>query len=324
MPNEPAETNFKHAVRLKAYAIAELGGLIWAYMGPAEKLPPLPKFEWTQVPENYCHLSKMWQECNWLQALEGAIDNAHAGFLHCALTDKTTRAGLRGYWENSQAPRLEVHLTDYGFMYTAIRALAGNENYVRAYQYVMPFHQFFPSQIAHSGSAAKLKKPTVRGHMFVPMDDENCMVYNWTYTFADQPLSEADSEQLGRHIGSAPEELTADFRKLRNKDNDWLIDRQVQKTETYTGIEGITTQDHAIQESMGPIVDRSRERLGSTDKAIVAARRLLIEAAKTVREGGDPPGLGASYYSIRAVERVLPDGVDCLEALKADVNPSGR
>jgi len=164
----------------------------------------------------------------------------------------------------------------------------------------------------------------VRGHMFVPMDGENCMVYNWTYTFADQPLSEADSEQLGRHIGSAPEELTADFRKLRNKDNDWLIDRQVQKTETYTGIEGITTQDHAIQESMGPIVDRSRERLGSTDKAIVAARRLLIEAAKTVREGGDPPGLGASYYSIRAVERVLPDGVDCLEALKADVNPSGR
>jgi phthalate 4,5-dioxygenase len=189
---------------------------------------------------------------------------------------------------------------------------------------VMPFHQFFPSQIAHSGSAAKLKKPTVRGHMFVPMDDENCMVYNWTYTFADQPLSEADSEQLGRHIGSAPEELTADFRKLRNKDNDWLIDRQVQKTETYTGIEGITTQDHAIQESMGPIVDRSRERLGSTDRAIVAARRLLIEAAKTVREGGDPPGRGASYYSIRAVERVLPDGVDCLEALKADVNPSGR
>jgi phthalate 4,5-dioxygenase len=150
------------------------------------------------------------------------------------------------------------------------------------------------------------------------------MVYNWTYTFADQPLSEADSEQLGRHIGSAPGELTADFRKLRNKDNDWLIDRQVQKTETYTGIEGITTQDHAIQESMGSIVDRSRERLGSTDKAIVAARRLLLDAAKTVREGGDPPGIGASYYSIRAVERVLPNGVDCLEALKEDVNPSRR
>ena len=97
MPNEPAESNFKHAVRLKAYATAELGGLIWAYMGSPEKIPPLPKFEWTQVPENYRHLSKMWQECNWLQALEGAIDNAHAGFLHRALTDKTTRAGLRGY-----------------------------------------------------------------------------------------------------------------------------------------------------------------------------------------------------------------------------------
>src|SRR6266705_1138211 len=135
----------------------------------------------------------------------------------------------------------------------------------------MPFHQFFPSQIAHSGSAAKLKKPTVRGHMFVPMNDENCMVYNWTYTFAEQSLTEADSEQLACHIGSALEELAADFRKLRNKDNDWLIDRQVQKIEIYIGIEGITTQDHAIQESMGSIVDRSRERLGSIDKVIVAA-----------------------------------------------------
>jgi hypothetical protein len=155
------------------------------------------------------------------------------------------------------------------------------------------------------------------------MDDENCMVYNWTYTFAEQPLTEADSEQLGRHIGSAPRELTADFRKVRNRFNDWLIDRQVQKTETYTGIEGITTQDHAIQESMGPIVDRSRERLGSTDKAIVAARRLLLDAAQKVREGGDPPGIDTSYYLIRAVERVLPDGVDCIEALKAEVNPVG-
>src|SRR5437588_1425539 len=127
MPNEPQETNFKHAVRLKAYPTAEMGGLIWAYMGPPEKVPPLPKFEWTQVPENYRHLSKMWQECNWLQALEGAIDNAHAGFLHRALTDKTTRAGLRGYWESSQTPRLDVHLTDYGFMYTATRALPGRE-----------------------------------------------------------------------------------------------------------------------------------------------------------------------------------------------------
>jgi hypothetical protein len=75
---------------------------------------------------------------------------------------------------------------------------------------------------------------------------------------------------------------------------------------------------------MGPIVDRSRERLGSTDKAIVAARRLLLDTAKVVRDGGNPPGVDTSYYSVRAVERVLPDGVDCLEALKSEVNPAGR
>jgi len=111
--------------------------------------------------------------------------------------------------------------------------------------------------------------------------------------------------------GRGPSEFTAGFRKVRNKDNDWLIDRQVQKTETFTGIDGVNIQDHAVQESMGPVVDRTRENLVNSDAAVFAMRRLLIHGAKAVQEGGDPPGLKPSYYSIR------PTG-------SSPVKPAGR
>ena len=96
------------------------------------------------------------------------------------------------------------------------------------------------------------------------------------------------------------------FRSLRNRSNDWGIDRAMQKTETYTGIPGINQQDRAVQESMGYIVDRSRENLGPADKAVVATRKLLLEAMETVERGGDPPGVSSSYYEARAAELVVP------------------
>ena len=108
-----------------------------------------------------------------------------------------------------------------------------------------------------------------------------------------------------------------------SKANNWGIDRRVQKTETFTGIEGVNHQDRAVQESMGPIVDRSREHLGQTDKAITSTRRQLLEAVKMVAEGFNPKGADASYYDIRAVERVLPPGVNWLQALKDEMYPTG-
>jgi len=113
--------------------------------------------------------------------------------------------------------------------------------------------------------------------------------------------------------------VTGDFRKLRNRDNDWLIDRRVQKMETHTGIEGFTLQDHAVQESMGPIVDRSLEHLGSSDKAVVAARLLLLKAARVVEAGGDPPAIAPSYYRIRAIEKVLPKNVAWRDVLRKEI-----
>lgn len=318
MPNEPPESNFKDKIRLTAYPTVEMGDIVWAYLGPESKTPALPKFECMQVPKTHRHVSKTWQECNWLQALEGGLDTAHISFLHWGLSHKAygkmapdDPAGLR--WR-ARSPELDVDVTDYGFRYAGIRHLGEQGDYVRTYHYVLPWTQLRANQALtaqRTKSGASEWRTIIAGHFWVPMDDENCMVWNWDYSFGDDPLSE-DHRKDDR---SGALDIYGDFRKKRNKDNDWLIDREVQRTKTYTGIEGVNTQDHAVQESMGPIVDRTGEHLGSTDKAVIKARQLLLEGVETVRAGGDPRGLAPTYYKLRAIEKVIPLGVSWREEL---------
>jgi hypothetical protein len=113
------------------------------------------------------------------------------------------------------------------------------------------------------------------------------------------------------------------FRSQRNRGNNYLIDRQAQKTETFTGITGINVQDRAVQETMGPIVDRSKEHLGPADRAIIVTRQQLMQAIKTYRDGGVPPGLEDSYYTVRAAEAVIPNDVDWKETLLPEMYPAG-
>ncbi|HEY8695480.1 MAG TPA: Rieske 2Fe-2S domain-containing protein [Chloroflexota bacterium] len=317
MMNEPEELQFKSKIRITSYPTVELGGLIWTYMGAGAKTPPPPKFEWTQVPATHRHVTKAWEECNWLQALEGGLDTSHAPIMHRRLRPESTAEGISpaSFFARGKAPIVEVDPTDYGYTYYGVRDLPNEPNiFVRAYHYVMPFTQIRASQF---GRGADQFKPIISGHYWVPMDDENCMVYNWCYSFGQQPLDEWDRHDSAAGAANVYEDQG--YRKRRNKDNNWLIDRQLQKTETFTGIPGVNTQDHAIQESMGPIVDRSLEHLGPADKAIITLRQLLLRGVKTVQEGGDPPGLGETYYWIRAIERVLPEGTDYREALTDEI-----
>jgi hypothetical protein len=134
------------------------------------------------------------------------------------------------------------------------------------------------------------------------------MVYNWEQSTTG-PLT--DEDRLERRLGNGPPDVDqATFRSLRNRANDYLLDRRVQKTETFTGIEGINVQDRAVQESMGTIVDRSREHLGPADRAVIQARRLLLHATRTVEAGGTPPGVAPSYYDLCPAEAVVPRTAD--------------
>ena len=135
------------------------------------------------------------------------------------------------------------------------------------------------------------------------------MVYNWAYSVGGEPLSEED--RLERGIGNGPLHVDqATFRSKANRQNDYLIDRAVQKSLSFSGIDGVNVQDRAIQETMGRIVDRSQEHLGPADKAIIQLRRLLRQAVRTVEEGGTPAGVRSSYYQLRAAEKVVPRTVD--------------
>src|SRR5687768_15938494 len=140
MPSEPAESNFKDKVRIPAYPTYEVGGVVWCYMGPPEKKPAPPLFSWTQVPAERRSMSKVWQQCNWLQALEGGIDNVHSTFLHSGRPPgmKFDESSPRNRGRNvSKAPLIEVVPQDYGFTYGSVLDMgAEGTNFVRGYQWV--------------------------------------------------------------------------------------------------------------------------------------------------------------------------------------------
>ena len=312
--NEPEP--FCDKIRITAYPTVELGGVVWTYMGPPELQPPLPKFEWTQVPESHRVVTKVWQECNWLQALEGGIDTSHAPILHRTLRADSPLPGINfaSPFVQGEAPKLVVENTDYGYRYFGVRPLGDDEVFIRAYHYVLPFHQVRPhrTQGGDAGSA---------GHIWVPIDDDNCMVWNWYYSLGEAPLTEEDRRL--RSSGNGPDDVdfTNEFRSHANARNNYHIDRQAQKTETFTGIRGVNTQDRALQESMGPIVDRSQEHLGPADRAIIVARQLLGQAIRTHQDGGAPLGVEGSYYAVRATEGSMPNNADWKEACLREMYP---
>src|SRR5438105_10057766 len=152
--NEPGDTSFADKVHITTYPTTEVGGVIWAYLGSADRQPAQPNFSWTQVPDTHRHVSKVIEECNWLQALEGGIDTSHAPILHRTITANTSRPGVnvRSAFVRGSAPKLEVDLTDYGYRYFGIRELPEGGVYVRGYHYIMPFTQLRPAQIGSNDS----------------------------------------------------------------------------------------------------------------------------------------------------------------------------
>jgi phthalate 4,5-dioxygenase len=314
LPSEPANSPMKDEVKLTAYPTVEKAGIIWAYLGPKSAMPAPPDYEWVRAPATHCSVSKTYEACNYLQALEGGLDTAHSSFLH------NNRLGdnfqLR---QRDRAPRLDVERTPYGYYYVSTRQAGDEGTYVRLYHYVMPFQQM------RGGIRTIYQQndvPKLDGHIWVPIDDEQTSVYNWRYS-ADpavelpEDLNEAYEKSSGR---GKDDLIPGTFKLKRNVENDFLIDRQVQRTETYTGIDGVNTQDFAIQQGMGPIVDRSQEYLGSTDRAIITLRRLLLEATEAVERGEMPLGADPkTHRDVRPFDGIVPPGGNWRETFAEDL-----
>jgi phthalate 4,5-dioxygenase oxygenase subunit len=312
MPSEPPYSKFRLRVSIKAYPTHEAGGVIWAYMGPQERMPAPPDYEWMRVPDTHRRISKTGEGCNYLQAIEGGIDTAHSSFAH-----NNDIGNPRLLRSRDTHPRLEVDRRDHGFTYASVRNISDEQTYLRVYQFIMPFQQSRGGLLDFEGNQAKL--PSIHGHLWVPIDDEHTFVYNWMYAADDRyPISD---EYWGDHesrMGRGKEHFQPGTYWLKlDQSNDYGIDRQVQRTKTFTGIEGINTQDFALQTGMGPIVDRSTEALGSTDMAIQTARRMLLEAADEVEADHDPIGIEPEGHRLaRGADLLVPRGSEWRDVSK--------
>jgi phthalate 4,5-dioxygenase oxygenase subunit len=297
MPNEPADSTFKERVQHTAYPTAEYADLIWVYMGPPTFEPELPRFEWATVPSTHRHVSKWIQETNWLQGMEGEIDSSHISFLHSYIdpdaapfTDPERYRGVR-IAQQDGAPRLTLLPTDYGYVYGARRNADDGNFYWRVTQWLLPMYSLIPSPDWPRG-----------GRAWVPIDDEHTWTFAYSYN-AERPLSERDLRGFASGAAFPPRLIPETFQPLANQQNDYLMDRSVQRTRSYTGIWGVNDQDRSLQESMGAILDRTIEHLGSADLAVIQARRILLNALGDLQNGIAPAAAGnGALYQVRAYD----------------------
>jgi phthalate 4,5-dioxygenase oxygenase subunit len=310
IPSEPEASRFAKKIKLRSYPLVERGGLLWTYMGPLEAQPPLPEWEFITVPRNQTFSSKRLQESNWLQAMEGGIDSSHVSFLHRGdLNTDPLFKGAKGneYNLSDARPVFEVVESEGGLYIGARRNAENGHYYWRITQWVMPSFTMIAPRGTHS----------VHGHFWIPIDDEAC----WAWSYDYHPIRELTPVEVaamrdgkGVHVRYVP----GTYRPLANRDNDYLIDRAAQKAgRTFSGVDGISMQDASLQESMGPIVDRTKENLASTDNGIIMARHRLLRAVKAlVDQGVVPPGVDAAHQKVRSAAIVLPPDVPFSEGAR--------
>ena len=315
MPGEPAGSAFKDKVRAVAYPCVERAGLVWAYLGPRPTPAPMPDLEPILAADPAIQIYQ--RECNWMQALEGDIDTGHTVFLHLGSVrpEEVPPGTWARYVLDDRAPDYEVVDTDGGVMYGAGRRAEADTAYWRIAHFLFPFYAMVPTGVLGL---------EIRVRAWVPMDDEHTLFMTIS---RDAPPA---ARTVGRQVVGPPEVLPnttgwyGRFRCVATEANDYLIDRKAQREGSYTGIGSILLQDQAVTESMGPIYDRTQERLAASDQMIIRTRRRLIEAARALRDRGQtPPGVDQpEAYAVRSGGVVLPRSADWIEATR-DLRKAG-
>jgi phenylpropionate dioxygenase-like ring-hydroxylating dioxygenase large terminal subunit len=292
MPSEPAESNFKDKVKVKSYPVEERGGVLFAYLGPADKPAEMPDIEWTNVPGERRMMAHFTLECNWVQNLEGDVDSSHVGFLHANALRSVTSPDAP-YQAFDKAPYWFIEQTDYGMALAARRGTPeGDTYYWRINQWLLPYYTLVASNLART---------RIHSHIWVPLDDTHTEVWCVEWTTDGTELTERERWSLTRgplaHIPTFdPETHTL----KANAANHYLQDRLAQKSISFSGIEGIREQDGAMVEGMGAIVDRTAEHLGTSDTAVITLRRRLLQDAKDLANLGQEP-FAATHGSLYAV-----------------------
>ena len=310
MPNTPEGESFREKVApFAVYPAVEMGGLVWAYMGPPEQKPELPDYELNAVPAVNRYISKMFINGNWMQGLEGDIDSSHVSFLHGRADNAVAELAKMGRMNTTmfqdKAPRWQFKETGYGIMLAAQRTGPSDTLYWRVNQWLMPSFTMI---------AAKPGTP-IHFQVRVPADDEHQIYYRIIW-HPERPLTESELYAARESGVNFPEIIPGTFNPHENRENNYLIDRVLQKSGTlFTGIKSIPAQDWAMQEDQGgPITDRSLEHLVSADGAIIQVRQRLLKALRELQEGSEPMEPAAVCEGrVRPIDIELPKDVDVWE-----------
>jgi len=311
-PGEPDGSLLCTRIRQRAYPVTERNGVLFAYLGEGEP-PAFPELDCFIAPESHSFAFKGWIECNWLQAVEVGIDPAHASFLHRFFEDEDPQAGYGRQFRAPSAgsqlpmtrvmrefcrPEITVEPAPHGLQLTALRRIDSQTTHVRVTNLVFPQAFVIP-----------LSPEIAITQFHVPIDDENNYWYAFFTSFG-APIDKATMRAQRLELYELP-----DYRPRKHRGNLYGFDPHEQRTQTYTGMgSDINVHDQWAIESQGRIQDRSREHLGTTDKAIVAFRRLLQRAIDAAERGERPPMVldAASAAAIRGP--VTVDGIAAADA----------
>jgi nitrite reductase/ring-hydroxylating ferredoxin subunit len=287
------DSGFKTRFRAKAYPVREAGGLLWVYLGPANRQPRFPAWPWLSLPASNVLTTVHIADCNWVQVLEGLLDSTHLGLLHSDGLRASTTVDLDyakkvGVMQADLAPRLQAEATNFGFHYAALRQCADIDSKIeaRVTAYVAPF-----TVLNANGDIATI---------VVPIDDSRSLFFH-AFWSADKKMNEEPlrSRQLA-FVGLNAETLdafgisrkTAGNPGVPSIGNRFHQNRDGMRAgRTFSGLPGIIAEDMAVSVSAGAIRDRSRERLSTADGAIQRLYRTLLGLAKSIEQGEAPIGL---------------------------------
>jgi hypothetical protein len=276
-------------------------------MGPRELEPSFPRFPWLDLPPSQLLAVKMYQDCNFLQGLEGDLDPAHPNYLHRDFETEKDRSWAGAGWQSianlmsDGAPAIHIEETPYLMRVGAVRSTSDPKvNYVRTTEWVAPFYTY----IATGPHESRLFKA------WLPVDDERCFTFYVHYNM-NQPLNVPAIHANWGHRTEPPH-----YRTAHTLGNAHLQDRR-RMARNFSGIEGAAIQDRAVQESMGAICDRTQEHLGTSDKAVIYFRRLILRKLKDMEQGKPLPALAPGLdFNHRTASWYMPADQPWQDALR--------
>jgi phthalate 4,5-dioxygenase len=309
MPNEPPQSRFCEKVKQTAYPCVERNGVVWAYLGPRDAMPPLPELEFLTVPDSHVYVSKCLRECHWTQGMEGDIDSVHVGFLHQGVFAKraeTLNHESAQWLVTNQTPVEEIEEIPAGFLHATHRDVDADNAYWKISQWFFPWFTTIPGFVGAG---------PLGSHAWVPVDDDKV----WVFAFSWHPQRPLTAQERSGKSPFHAETMPGSPVTVCNRTNDYAGPDAPAAAQPWMRITNVQAQDIAMTESMGFIYDRTREHLGHSDRLVAMTRRKLIAAARAMQDGAVPPGMNPKDYRQRPISTLLPRDVAAWTEAVAEV-----